>query len=90
MARYGRLVNHFPRKFLGEVSKTEAAHRPTAHLTERIDVPARASARSVSLCSVNSQGAVPRILLFPNEKKFHADCADAGLCCVAGSAASSP
>jgi len=41
MARCGRLVNRFLRKFLGEVSKTEAAHRPRAHLTERTDVAAR-------------------------------------------------
>ncbi len=90
MARCGPLVNHSPRRFLAEVSKTEAARRPRAHLTERIDVPARASDRSVSLCSVNSQGAVPRILLFPNEKKFHADRADADLCRVVGAAASGP
>jgi hypothetical protein len=41
MARCGRRVNRFPRKFLTEVSKTEAARRLTAHLTERTDVAAR-------------------------------------------------
>ena len=41
MVRCGRLVNRFPRKFLADVSKTEAARRPRAHLTERTDVAAR-------------------------------------------------
>lgn len=41
MHRLGRLVSRFPRKFLAEVSKTEAARRLRAHLTERTDAAAR-------------------------------------------------
>jgi hypothetical protein len=41
MARCGRLVSLFQRKFLAEVSKTEAAPRSRAHLTERTDVAGR-------------------------------------------------